>query len=490
MPGHRHPYEQRILQPSRTAQAESDRPSGPRAVARGLCALAALLFAPRCAPGQHSGLRHHPASIDLIVEVSAGNHPRDTTPLIAEIPASLLPQRPMHFTLTRIADGAAVPAQWMGPEIATLRKTAGSPTAHRRASTDRPSATLCWILQRPLASGSARRYRLRCFFGDAPHAPAAAARTPPPLRTVRKPPTLQVVQGNRTILEYAIQRIPFPDRSRSFYDRSGEIHPVFTPQGKRATDAFPPDHIHQTGIWLAWPKARYRGRLVDTWNKHRLLGRFDHARLLRHAGGPVLAHFTAERIHRVPADDGTQPQGTAPRWQPALRDRWDVFVFATPGVTLFDIVSRQRPVDETPFEVLQYHYGGMAIRGPRDWSDASHCRLLNDRGDDRLAGNLQPTHWAALQGDTRHGPLTIAVLSHPSNPRSPQPVRIHPQMPYFCFAINAHRPLTISRTAPLVNHYRFAILDGTVPRERLQRLWQDFADPPDITVHPAGQPSR
>jgi hypothetical protein len=64
-------------------------------------------------------------------------------------------------------------------------------------------------------------------------------------------------------------------------------------------------------------------------------------------------------------------------------------------------------------------------------------------------------------------------------------VRIHPDNPYFTFA--PIRPedggaFTIEPGAPYVSRFRIITTDGAVDAALLDRLWNDFATPPDVTV--------
>ena len=76
----------------------------------------------------------------------------------------------------------------------------------------------------------------------------------------------------------------------------------------------------------------------------------------------------------------------------------------------------------------------------------------------------------------------LAILSHPSNFRSPQPVRIHPDMPYFTFSPQELGEFKIEPGTPYVSRYRIVTTDGAADKELLDRLWNDFATPAETTV--------
>jgi hypothetical protein len=43
-------------------------------------------------------------------------------------------------------------------------------------------------------------------------------------------------------------------------------------------------------------------------------------------------------------------------------------------------------------------------------------------------------------------------------------------------------PWSITADQPYVARYRFVVGDGPANRELLERLWNDYADPPRVTV--------
>jgi hypothetical protein len=73
-------------------------------------------------------------------------------------------------------------------------------------------------------------------------------------------------------------------------------------------------------------------------------------------------------------------------------------------------------------------------------------------------------------------------LDAPANFRFPQPVRLHPWIPYFCYAPSVPDSFTIEPGKPYVSRYRFCVHDGKPDAQLLERLWRDYADPPKVRV--------
>ena len=74
------------------------------------------------------------------------------------------------------------------------------------------------------------------------------------------------------------------------------------------------------------------------------------------------------------------------------------------------------------------------------------------------------------------------LMCHPDNFRFPQPVRLHPDKPYFCFAPMVLGPFKIAPGKPYVSRYRFFVHDGKPDAKRIEALWNDYADPPVVKV--------
>ena len=110
----------------------------------------------------------------------------------------------------------------------------------------------------------------------------------------------------------------------------------------------------------------------------------------------------------------------------------------------------------------EYHYGGWAIGGRRNWGETTAVAgFLTSEGKNRDAGNHTRPKWVNIHGpvsDDKHAGIT--VLNHPDNYRFPQPVRLHPTRPYFCWAPMVLGDYKIEPKKPLVTRYRMVVHHG------------------------------
>lgn len=271
---------------------------------------------------------------------------------------------------------------------------------------------------------------------------------------------LTLAVDGRTIAVYNAAYVPSPDPAQPWFGRSGFLHPVVTPAGRVVTDGFPADHLHQHGLMFAWTRGVFEGEPVDFWNSAKQEGRVEHVKTLRHTDDAI----DVELQHMV-------TRGDEPRV--VLRETWRLTRVPHPTMHVFDLVSTQVCASEEPLEVREYHYGGMCVRGPLHWNSGDV--MLTSEGQGQQEGNHSRPRWVALQGDVDGHACGLAAFSHPSNFRSPQPVRLHPQMPYFCFAPLVLGDFAITPAEPFVSRYRFAAFDGAIDSDALEAVWDAFA---------------
>jgi hypothetical protein len=103
---------------------------------------------------------------------------------------------------------------------------------------------------------------------------------------------------------------------------------------------------------------------------------------------------------------------------------------------------------------------------------------LTSAGLGRDNGNHTRPEWVDLSGPVESGWAGITAFGHPQNFRFPQPVRLHPTMPYFCFAPLVLGDFRLENRKPYRSQFRFVVHDREISVESVNRLWQDYAFPP------------
>ncbi len=270
----------------------------------------------------------------------------------------------------------------------------------------------------------------------------------------------------------ALPRTDIPE----VFQRGTYIHPVYTLTGKVVTDHYPPNHMHQDGIFMAWTQTEFQGRRPDFWNLKDKKGRVEFAGLGKTWNGPVHGGFISSNRFV----DLTSGQPIV-----VLNETWNLKVFALPAKAgwIFDLTSIQRCAGSDPLKLPKYIYGGFGYRGNWAWNGEGKCQFLTSEGiTDRIKGNDSTARWCDIWGLLNGAEAGIAVLGHPQNFRAPQPVRLHPNEPYFSFAPQIAGPFEITPGQDYISRFRFYVHDGKPDAAEIDRIWNDYANPPEVKI--------
>jgi len=288
-----------------------------------------------------------------------------------------------------------------------------------------------------------------------------------PVVTAEEMKQLSLSDGDRKILTYNPAYVPSPIEDAPWYGRSGFIHPVYSPKGRVVTDAFPEDHPHQHGLMFAWTSAEYEGQRVDFWNSHKKQGKIEHVKTIEADGDRIkvqLRHVIVAGKHKDLA---------------VLNEMWTITRVEHETLNVFDLVSVQTCATDKPLTLRKHKYGAMCIRGPASWSNGD--AMLTSEGKSQAQGNHTRPNWVALfgradmQGKAIGDWCGVAAMSHPDNFHGPQPVRLHPEMSYFCFAPMILDSFQIKPGDPYTSRFRFVAFDGKPVAEQFNILWRDYA---------------
>lgn len=273
---------------------------------------------------------------------------------------------------------------------------------------------------------------------------------------------LTLLRNGEPLLRYNAEYMESPKADAPWYGRSGFIHPVYTPSGRIVTDDFPSDHLHQHGLMFAWTSARIDGRHIDFWNSSDRSGRVAHVETIAADEDSLTV-----KLHHI--DDTVQPPRVV------LHETWQIRRVPHQSMNVFDLLSTQTCVMDQPLKIAEYHYGAMCVRGAAGWID-DQATMRTSEGKGRIEGNHSRPKWVSMHGQVDGMLCGIAAMGHADNFRAPQPVRLHPKMPYFCFAPMVAGEFEIKPKEPYVSRFRFVAFDGEPDAEAIDALWRDFAN--------------
>lgn len=283
--------------------------------------------------------------------------------------------------------------------------------------------------------------------------------------------SLTVKAGGKPVLQYNHAEV---EQSDPVFSRSGFIHPLWSPEGKVVTNDAPPNHRHHHGIWTAWTSSEFEGRKSSFWDSKAKQGKVQFHGIGKAQSGPVFGGFEAD--HRCLNLNG--PDGP----KPALNETWTVRVYALTDRFVVDLTLLQSAATQAPVIIKEYLYGGLGFRGPAEWEGKTGVEYLTSGGKGRVDGHATKAHWVLACGRIGGKETSVGFLGHPANFRHPQPMRIHPDEPFFNWAVPQGGAFSIEPGTPYVARYRFIVADGRLTAGQMDAEWAAIAEPPKITL--------
>jgi hypothetical protein len=282
---------------------------------------------------------------------------------------------------------------------------------------------------------------------------------------------LLVKVQNKPLFFYHTKEAMPPADSPAYYRRSGFIHPLYSPTGSILTDDFPAGHTHQHGVFMAWVNTVFRGQKLDFWNQHQKTGTVAHAEVLGIEEGPVFTRIKTKLRHLSLVHG------------PVLEEIWTITVYPFANNFLFDLESEQVNITGDTLFLNQYHYGGLAFRGSKEWNrhDTAHFKndwqIITSEGKDNKSANATHARWVDASG-ILNGQLSGAtVFGHPSNFRYPQSIRLHPDMPYWAFAPVVDGAFTLPPDKPYKSRFRYFVHAGAANAESIENVNSNWIEP-------------
>jgi hypothetical protein len=162
---------------------------------------------------------------------------------------------------------------------------------------------------------------------------------------------------------------------------------------------------------------------------------------------------------------------------PVLAETWDLAVSILPtlGIPGIHLTITQKIIGRDPLELPRYHYGGLGFRGHRSWQGPGGCRFLTSDGiTDRIKGNESRARWCWVGGITEGSLCGALLASHPDNPVHPEPLRLHPTEPFFCFAPPQAGDRSLAPDSVSRSRYLIAPLDGEPSAASCDAIWNQW----------------
>ncbi|MEJ2649664.1 MAG: PmoA family protein [Sedimentisphaerales bacterium] len=391
------------------------------------------------------------------ITVVAGEHTRIDTPVWVSLDDIKFDFEKDPFVLVEMLSRASVPEE--EKEIPSQYE-AGKP------------ARLWFVLEGKTEAGTQRVFRL---YARQPRADW------PNISTQKDDKALTLKQGDKNILSYQYAIMPAPEGMSRVYDRSGFIYPLWSPEGNIVTEIHPRDHVHHMGIWMPWTHTHYEGNLIDFWNVQDGTGTVRFSKFDASTQGPVFGGFKSEQEHvGLKTSEGEKV---------ILNEIWDVRAYNIGGLDkgywIVDYKSTQRNITDKPLIQDEYHYGGFAYRGARQWT-GENMAYLTSEGKTQANANATRSRWCDMSGAINGKWEGVTIYSNPNNFQHPEPMRIMPDADYvyFVYCPSVAGEWVMEPGKDYVFQYRLFVHEGKSNVDDIERVWNDYANPPEVKIEP------
>jgi hypothetical protein len=293
-------------------------------------------------------------------------------------------------------------------------------------------------------------------------------------------------KGSSEILNYRKSVMYPPKGVDTAYKRSGFIHPLYSPSGNIMTRISPRDHYHHFGIWNPWTKVKIGNHETDFWNLGSKQGTVRFSGINSVINGPVYGGFSVKQDH-------IDFRGAKPE-ELAINEVWDVRAWNTEPLSgtkayIVDLTTFLSVAGNEPIVFVAYRYaGGIGFRATGEWNN-KNSTVLTSEGLTRKDADGSRARWADINGAfTDKGNSGITFFSHPSNRDYPEPMRVWPENQngvgdvYFEFCPTRHNDWELYPGNTYRLKYRMLVYDGKIDQATADRLWNDFAYPPTVTM--------
>lgn len=284
--------------------------------------------------------------------------------------------------------------------------------------------------------------------------------------------------NNKPVLQYNSGVVFPPAGTDQVFQRSGFIHPLFSPNNIVLTSIQPLDHLHHYGLFNPWTKTNFRGEEVDFWNLSKRQGRVSFGGLTSLNEGPVFTSLQALQEHIAWPD--------SPNETIAMNELQEMKVYKrSDDKFLIELKIILNPVEDIKIE--EYRYGGVTIRATPEWTKET-SDFITSRGLNRDQAEGERAEWCLVWGESSEGKAGILMMGHSANFNHPEPLRVWPSdgnkgrgdvFINFNPAKNVDWLLKTGNSYLL--RYRLIVFEGKLNENEANLLWNDFSNPPVIT---------
>jgi len=335
--------------------------------------------------------------------------------------------------------------------------------------------TLNWIAEGRTIAGEVRAYEL--FLVNEMDVKS-------PVEISRNDSSLIVLKEGNPVLQYRHSLLPAPAGQSQLFERSGFIHPLYSPSGEELTWVQPPDHYHHVGLWNPWTKVTWKGNHTDFWNLGSGQGTVRFSDFLYIENGPVFAEFSVLQDHIAfmppkPAENDVEYMGDEVI---VIEEEWKIRVWNIQDGFMIDFTSLVRNIMDVPISLDAYRYGGgIGYRATAKWN-RDNSYVLTSEGKTRQEADATRAKWCWIYGDLEGVNTGLLFMSDTINYDYPQQMRVWPAnmnkegYQFFEFTPIREKAWVLQPEETYSQKYRIWVKEGDVDARMAELQWLQYVN--------------
>ncbi len=282
-----------------------------------------------------------------------------------------------------------------------------------------------------------------------------------PIRITMEADAVSVKQGQRSLLCYRYEDVPFKPY----------VQQLYSPSGINVLRDAPHDHLHHHALMYAVAVDGVNFSDEQTQPGRQLHKRFSDVRIFKDDDTPCAGFI--EQI------DWINPRSR----ELMLEERRTIKVCQLDDVkaTLLSWQSSFRvPTGKKLMTLTGSHYFGLGMRFLESMDKGG--QFLNAAGQTgdivRGAEQLVRADWCAYTAEADGKPVTIAMFGYPGNLRHPTHwFTMTTPFAYLAATLNLHKePLEVTSNKLLVLRYAVAVWDGRIDKSKIDQVYRRWVD--------------
>lgn len=286
------------------------------------------------------------------------------------------------------------------------------------------------------------------------------------LKALEKKEGILVKEGKQKVLFYqkAINSLS------GEYKKNHYIHPLYDLEGHVLTEDFPKDHLHQRGVFWAWPQVRLDGeKFTDMWTIRHFTWDIESVEIQRIGHKLLLKPEVYWRSSNLTDKEGNKI--------PFVKENSTITIHPSENdmrMIDFDIHIQALKADlDLGGSDNEKGYGGFSARIKLP----ENIKFIATYGEPEAKVTAVPASpWMDFVGSFNDpsSQSGLLILCHPSNPGFPPAWIIRDQGSMQNPVYPGKKPVAVSQSKPLMLRYRMVIHRNLIKRKTIDEMFMNY----------------